>query len=376
MKQIQGGLRMKELMNQDLKAISEANSAPLISIYLSKSGATDMKALNEKWKESLTRAEYFLSKDYTKTFIHSFMEPLWLTDCLQKLEHLDKGIIVFYSDKLQGYIRVQSTINDLVVVADSFHIKPLLRIINNEKGFFLVSISAKAVKVWGEANGHLFHLDTFQNNADVENVEKNSNKNLKTSPKDFIAQSAIELNKMLSIYKLPIILAGVNEHLGHMRKYLDHSMVLNEAIVGNVEREKTEDLRAKCFTLLEPFYVQKELQTVEELNLAVKKNLAITYIEDIAVSAVYGKVKKLFVVENRQLWGAVDKLTGEIFISPKQSDSHDDDILDDICQVVLARGGEVVVLKEAANVKGYIAAAIVTDRSHLYDFDQMYSSQA
>ena len=105
----------------------------------------------------------------------------------------------------------------------------------------------------------------------------------------------------------------------------------------------------------------------------MKKNHAITYIEDIAVSAVYGKVKKLFVVENKQIWGAVNKLTGEVFIFPKQTNSHDDDILDDICQIVLARGGEVVVLKDANNVKGFIAAAIVTDRSHLYDGNMAYS---
>jgi hypothetical protein len=41
--------------------------------------------------------------------------------------------------------------------------------------------------------------------------------------------------------------------------------------------------------------------------------------------------------------------------------------------MVLARGGEVVVLKNSENIKGYIAAAIVTDRSHLYDFNQSYS---
>ena len=364
---------MKELLNQDLKAITEADSAPMISIYLSKEGAIDMKALNEKWKESLSKAEYFLAKDYGKSFVHSFMEPLWLTDCVQKLEHLDKGIIVFYSAVMQGYLRVQTSLNDLVVVADSFHIKPLLRIKNNERGFFLVSISVKAINVWVEINGHLYRMETFRNEAELEdNNSKNTNKNPRES-KDFISYIATDLNKLLSTYKLPIILAGVQEHLGHMRKYLDHTMVLEESIIGNVEREKIEVLREKCFELLEPYYRKKELKAIEELNLAVSKNNAITYIEDIAVSAVYGKIRKLFVVENRQIWGEINKQTGEIFISPLQTDSHDDDILDDICQIVLAHNGEVVVLKEAENVKGYVAAAIVSDRSHLYDFNQSYS---
>lgn len=357
---------MKELMSQDLAAITEASSTPMISIYLSKeSGILDMKALSEKWKESLNKAEIFLSKDYTPSFVKAFMEPLWSVNCIQTLKYLDKGLIVFYSAGEKGYLKVQTAINDLVVVADSFHIKPLLRIKNTERGFFLISISGKAINVSVETNGHLYRFDSFKN----EIIEENLSKMSRTDPRDFIASSAIELNKLLAAYKLPIILAGVKEHLGHIRKVLDHSMLLAESVVGNVERLKTDELRKKCFDLLEPFYLKKEREAISELNFAVKRNHAITYIEDIAVSAVYGKIKKLFVVENRQIWGTVNKLTGEILISPRQLNSHDDDILDDICQIVISKGGEVVVLKEAAEVKGYLAAAIVTDRSHLYDFN-------
>ncbi len=358
---------MKELMTQDLKAVTEAGSAPMISIYLSRDTSLSMRALTEKWKESLSKAESLLLKDYTRSFVHNFMEPLKVAPFLETLGLLDKGIIVFYSKEQQGYIRVQSSISDLVVVADSFHIKPLLRIKNNERGFFVVAMSAKQISVSVETNGHLYRMDTINNPSPVE--DPNTNKS-KPDAKDFIAHAATELNKTLSLYKLPIILAGVKDHLGHMKKYLNHSMILEDGIIGNVERMKAEELREKCFELLEPYYRRKETEAIDELNLAVKKNHAITYIEDIAVSAVYGKIRKLFVVENKQLWGTVYKTTGEVFISPKQTNAHDDDILDDICQIVLSKGGEVVVLKDASNVKGFVAAAIVTDKSHLYNFEQ------
>lgn len=358
---------MKELMIEDLRAITEASTTPMVSIYLSKeSGTLDMKDMKEKWKMSLGQVERLLLKDYTHAYVESFMESLRKDDCLESLKPVDRGIIVFYSPSEKGYLNVQTTINDLVVVADSFHIKPLLRIKNTARGFFLISMSGNAINVLVETNGHLYRLDTFRN----EVVKSNSNKFIKTEPKDFIAQSAIELNKIIGPYKLPILLAGVKDLVGHMKKFLDHSMLLEESIIGNVEHLKTDELRAKCFELLEPYYAKKEMEAIEKLDLAVRKNLAVTYIEDIAVSAVYGKIKKLFVVENRQLWGRVNKSNGEIFISPRQLNSHDDDILDDVCQIVLSRGGEVVVLKDAANVKGYIAAAIVTDRSHLYDYNQ------
>jgi hypothetical protein len=354
---------MKELMNQDLKAITAAS-------YLSRD-SLDMKALTEKWKESLSKAEFYLLKDYTRSYVHSFMDSLKTAPILDSLEDLDKGIIVFYSIDHQGYFRVQSSMKDLVVVADSFHIKPLLRIKNNEKGFFLISISGKAINISVETNGHLYKMDHIKNPTPEEDANTNKSK---TDAKEFIAHAAGEITKLLATFRMPIILAGVSEHLGHMKKYLNHPMLLEPCIVGNVERAKADFLREKCFELLVSYHALRESKAIAELNVAVKKHQAITYIEDIAVSAVFGKIKKLFVIENKQLWGTVNKHTGEIFISPKQTDSHDDDILDDICQVVLSKGGEVIVLKDAVNVKGYIAAAIVTDTSHLYDFNQSSST--
>jgi len=365
-------MAMKELMNHDLKLITEAHSAPMLSIYLSKeNSAVDVKALSGKWKESLTRAEFFLLKDYTKSFVHNFMEPLWSSHVYEVLESLDKGLIVFFSSDSSWYLKVQSSINDLVVVADSFHIKPLIRIKNNESGFFLISMSSKAISVFLETNSHLFRLDTYRNPMILSDTDTN-----KVKPEDhreFVMQSALEINKTLAAYKLPIILAGVRDHLGHMRKYLDHSMILTESIVGNVERLKRDDIRQKCFEILTPYYYQKEEIAIAELDLAVKKNHAITFIEDIAISAVYGKIRKLFVMENKQLWGSLNKSTGEILISPRQTNSHDDDLLDDISQIVLNKGGEVIVLKNAHKLKGFIAAAVVTDKSHLYDYNQPYS---
>jgi hypothetical protein len=361
---------MKELTNRDLLAITQANSAPMLSIYLSRDSSLDMRTLSEKWKDSLSKAENLLLKDYPKSFVHTFIEPIRLAPFIETLDHLNKGVIVFHGKDLSGHYRVHEEINDLVVVADSFHIKPLLRIKNNEEGFVLIAISSKAIAVWLESNGQLYRMDTIENTAQTEDPDTNKSK---PEVKDFLAKTAAEINKSIAFYKAPVLLAGVKEHIGHMKKFLNHPNLLNDFIIGNVERMKVEDLRERCLDLLIPYYQLKENKAIYELNQAVKRNQAITYIEDIAVSAVYGKIKKIFVIENRQVWGRIDKNSGEIFISPKQTDSHDDDILDDVCQLVLAKGGEVVVLKNADSVKGCVAAAIVTDKSHLYDFSGSYS---
>lgn len=80
-----------------------------------------------------------------------------------------------------------------------------------------------------------------------------------------------------------------------------------------------------------------EFQQAERVRLG-KRNLF-----QIAKAAVQGRIKKLIVTDGIQIFGKIDPRTGGISIHPVHSDHEDDDLLDDLAQMVLARGGEVVV---------------------------------
>ena len=42
------------------------------------------------------------------------------------------------------------------------------------------------------------------------------------------------------------------------------------------------------------------------------------------------------------MWGYVDPVTGDCRVHDRQRDAEDADLLDDICEMVLLRGGDVV----------------------------------
>jgi hypothetical protein len=56
----------------------------------------------------------------------------------------------------------------------------------------------------------------------------------------------------------------------------------------------------------------------------------------------------------------MDRMTGEVTLHAGQTGPQDDDVLDDLAEVVLAHGGEVVVL-DPARMPGE-AAAVATFR--------------
>lgn len=351
---------MREMTVDDLQLLNEKHGTPMISIYLGvEQGLFDTKPLEERWREAISKAEFLLLKDYPRSFADHYLQNLKNIKLNEVLEKGDRGIIVFMAEDQEiFYLRAHSVVHDLTVVADSFHIKPLIKIKNLERGFFLVSMTSRAINVFIDNDGHLLRLDSYRNDSGGEI-------NQKRESKDFFLHAAQELNKLFTSYQVPIILAGVRDHLGHMKRLLPQSMLMNDSIIGNVEKMKTTELRERVIEILQPFYQKQELKSQTDIDAAVSKDLALFYLEDIARSAVYGKIRKLFVVEDKYVWGSINRSTGEITITPKQINTHDDDILDDLCQLVLSKGGDVEVVKDFKDFSGHLAVAIVTDRSHL-----------
>jgi hypothetical protein len=52
--------------------------------------------------------------------------------------------------------------------------------------------------------------------------------------------------------------------------------------------------------------------------------------------------------EGETVWGVLDRATGSIEKRERQLDAEDDDLLDDLCEETLKRGGEAFVVPRAS----------------------------
>ena len=98
-----------------------------------------------------------------------------------------------------------------------------------------------------------------------------------------------------------------------------------------------------------------EFRFAEEGN-RTKKNIF-----QISKAVVQGKVRKLIVTDELSIFGKIDPITGGLVIHP--FDHEDDCILDDLAQMVLSKGGEVVIAKRNEIPKGRPVLAILEDKS-------------
>ncbi len=102
-----------------------------------------------------------------------------------------------------------------------------------------------------------------------------------------------------------------------------------------------------------------------ECKCAVDWNSATHNLTEIARAAANGKVSKLFIAEDQQVWGKYNGKSGHLELSPCQLDHQDDDVLDDIAQTVLRKGGQVIITKIEDLPKRRPALAIIKSNSEL-----------
>ncbi len=242
---------MREISAEDLQLRSDKHGAPMISIYLAKElGLFEQKTVDQRWRSSLSKAECFLLKDYSRSFTDLFLQPLYALKLDELVEKSDKALVIFMAaDHEVLFMRAHSSLHDLTVVADSFHIKPLVKIKNIEPGFLLVSITSRTINVFIDNDGHLLRLDSYRNDVLPQGPHKRSSQ-------DFFLHAANELNKLFTSYNIPIILAGVKDHLAQMKQLLAKSRVLAESIYGNVGKMKTPEMRDRVLEILRPFDLQ------------------------------------------------------------------------------------------------------------------------
>jgi len=67
-------------------------------------------------------------------------------------------------------------------------------------------------------------------------------------------------------------------------------------------------------------------------------------VQRIARHALAGRVRELLVADSANLWGVLHRASGEVELHEDGPRARDDDVLDDLAEAVLLRGGEVLTL--------------------------------
>lgn len=282
------------------------------------------------------------------------------------------GLAVLVARDLFRVYRLQRPVPELAIVADSFHSKPLLRMMQSADRYQVLGVDRQHARMF---EGNRYRLDEIELGSDVPKSaqdlldfdperERGTRTHGPIRPGSMgqhgasdVKQDAIRsdtkqyfraLDKAVQKHHsratgLPLLLAALPENQRWFREVSHNPNLLAEGIDTHPDDLDPDALRERAWKLMEPRYLERQAALVDRFQAARQRDQASDVPADVARAAVAGRVDALLLDADRQLPGRLDRQSGEITLG-RLEDPDVDDLLDDLGEQVLATGGEVEVV--------------------------------
>ncbi len=335
-----------------------------------------------RFKNLLRTARGLLSESHSKATADEVLRPVEaLSDAAFWRDQLD-GLAVFAAPGFSAVHRLPMPLPELAVVADSFHVRPLLGFLKANRRYHLLSLSQKNVTLcsgtpWGLGPVDLRRVPRSLREA-LGLEERDSGLQAHSAGGGLVfhgrgAPTEDRKDELLRFFRaldralcervredrIPLVLAGPAYYFPIYREVSRHPDLAASGVEGSFDGGSLEELHAKAWPVAREHFKAEEDAVLGEYERAAKSGLATDVLTRVSAAAVHGRVRKLLVQEGKLLFGRMDDRTGDVLLHGQQVGAFDDDVLDDLTEAVLARGGDVFEIPVARMPMGAAAAAIL-----------------
>lgn len=373
-----------KLVNDFPNEILNEKEEPFISLYQPTHRYTlETKQDIIRFKNLIRRIEDSLKEKYPKKEIGRIMEPFYeLAEDVPFWNRTFDGLAILATSDRGVMYKLQRTVKELAVVADSFHIKPLIRIFQSADRYQLLGLNRREFALY-EGNRYGFEEIEMEPGTPrtIEDIL-----GMKISEKDFSAgvfssdgraHSYGERKEIIDKYTekffryvdqfvwenysrpsgLPLMLVALPEYHSIFQNISRNSYLMKDGIKVAFNAVSMEELKETVWEKIEPLYLDKTKKLVDRFETARAKFLVSDDLAQIARAAWENRVATLLVESDRIIPGKVDLTTGELIEGDLEHPEFDD-LLDDLAEIVFKRKGEVVVLPQERMPTTTGAAAI------------------
>lgn len=312
-----------------------------------------------------------LRQKYPASEIRAFLQPFEaLAEDQAFWNHTADGLAVLSAPGLFRVYKLQRPVAELVVVADSFHTKPLMRMTQSADRYQILALSRNTFKVFEGNRDVLDEISVIeevpQTAAELLRKEADAREGAHrtygpggdaarhgTDVKQDAADRDIEQffravdQAVLQHYSQPsglrLMLAALPEHHHRFHSISRNPLLMKEALDVHPDDLSLDALRERAWQLMQPYYLERLADLVEAFGTATANEQGADDLGAIAKAAIAGRIATLLIEADRLIPGRIDGASGEIS-TDDLSNPEVDDVLDDLGVHVLKGGGEVVVV--------------------------------
>lgn len=362
------------IIEDDLRSLLAEHAPPCLSLYLPTHRRHPENLQDPiRYKNLLKALERSLLSQCSAGEANTLLDPFQsLARDTDYWNHTWDGLAVFAARGLFRVIRLQRPVSELALVANSFHVKPLLRILQSAERYQVLTLNRRQI---GLFEGNRDRLDEVELAAGVPRTITEALGAELTDPHQTVAsyggtalgssmrhghgskQDELEIDEerffravdraILERHSrpsgLPLILAALGQYHTPFRQISRNPFLMDTGIEVDPGSLTIDHLRQRAWTNMEPEFRSRLRKLHDGFEEARSKGRGSDDLGHVALAAAGSRIEFLLVEAERRIPGRLDRGTGLLTLS-RLEDPELDDLLDDLAELVLSRGGHVVVV--------------------------------
>ncbi len=352
-------MRAKEItVNEALRLIKHQQSdVPAISLFVGTDRADNDSGdgIRANLRRLYRSAETMLAKAYDRRTRERILTPLRMALSLIHLRRAKGGVAIYHSPDFTGVVRIPTPVRDLAVAADSFHLKPVLQCVQLRRRYFILAFRRNHIELIDVSSDSLnavarfdFRQELESKLADFENTMEAGRHDVRVRRQKLLREGLAAISRQVDArlegVRAPLVLAGPANLQAMFREASRYRNLLGQGIDRNVDDLSPAQIAELSQEIVDRHFSRQDLDAIGSFHRARASGLASNDIHRIAEAACFGQVQRLIIAEDRNVWGELERATGQVQLMARHEERLGDDLLDDIAELVLLKGGEVTVL--------------------------------
>ena len=362
---------MQQTMIQgDLAAFLEDHTGPCLSLYQPTHRRHPENSQDPiRYKNLLKVLEESLRSQHSTKNANALLDPFRkLATDRDFWNHTCTGLAVLGTAGLFRIFKLQRPVPEVAVVANSFHIKPLLRILQSADRYQVLSLNRREIKLF---EGNRDNLDEVELESRIPRTITEALGEELTEPHHSVGSFGMRhghgsradeidvdeerffrvVDRAILEYHsrasgMPLILAALRQYHTPFRSVSHNPFLMPHGIEVDAASLTIDQLRQRAWAIVEPEFRSRLARLSGEIEEAKAKGLGADDLASVAQAAFQSRVGSLLVEAERRIPGLMDMKTGRVTFGNVE-DTQVDDLLDDLAELVLRKGGSVVVVPAA-----------------------------
>ncbi|MCD6672397.1 MAG: hypothetical protein LT106_06030 [Burkholderiaceae bacterium] len=357
----------------DFPELLQAREGPCLSLYQATHRRhPDNQQDPIRFKNGVKALEESLRRQYPNRETRALLEPFHaLAENAAFWNRSLDGLAVLGAPDFFRAYRLQRVVPERAIVADSFHLKPLLRVLQSADRYRILGLSRNEAKLYEGNRDTLDEVewlagvprtpaDVLGDERDVERATRHygvPGSGKVTRHGTDVKQDAVDRDTERFFREVdrgvlaehggrdasPLLLAALPENHHLFRRVSRNPALASAALYSHPDSMPLEALRTRAWELVQPYYLERLDGLVGAFEAARARHLASGDLADIGNAVVAGRVATLLIDADRVVPGGFDAQTGAVRFDDLAHPGIDD-LLDDLAEAVLRQGGEVVVV--------------------------------